>query len=194
MDRTAILNTYVTDMAAVETHIRDAVKGQVDSDDSARYPFAKETLTRLHGILDRHVAALEAYNEGTDGGGVKEAVKEAVGTALGFAAGLYNQIRPNDKVSRMVRDTYTATSLAVIAYHMLYTTALALKDSHLSDLAMAHLKDLTPVIGELSEDVCRVVAAELYDEDKSLDPTVGDQAVRNTQRAWKPEVMDDPSV
>lgn len=194
MDRTAILNTYVTDMAAVETHIRDAIAGQVDSDDTPRYPYAHETLVKLHGILDRHVAALEGYNEGTDGGGVKEAVKEAVGSALGFAAGVYNQIRPNDKVSRMIRDTYTATGLAVISYHMLYTTALALKDQRLSGMALSHLKDLTPLVGELSEDVCRVVAEELYDEDKSLDPAVGGQAVRNTQQAWSREVMDDPSA
>ena len=184
MDRTAILNTYATDMAAVETHIRDAVERQIASDDTKRYPTALKTLTALHGTLDRHVSSLEAYNAGTEGGGLKEAAKEALGAALGVAAGVYDQLRQQDKVSRMVRDTYTATSLAAVSYHMLYTTALALKDERLASLALSNLKDLTAAIGELSKDVCTVVAAELTDEDKTLDPTVADEAIRATQQAW----------
>lgn len=184
MDRTAILNTYATDMAAVETHIRDAVSHQITSDETAKYPDAKRVLTALHATLDRHVSSLEAYNEATEGGGFKEAAKEALGSVLGAAAGVYDRLRPNDTVSRMVRDTYTATSLATISYHMLYTTALALKEERLASLALANLKDLTGAIGDLSEVVCRVVAAELTDEDKTLDPTVADEAVRATQAAW----------
>ena len=183
MDRTAILNTYATDMAAVETHIREAVERQIESDATARYPSALQTLTQLRGTLDRHVTSLEAYNGSTEGGGFKEAAKEALGAALGVAAGLYDQVR-TDKVSRMVRDTYTATSLAAISYHMLYTTALGLKDERLASLAIANLKDLTAAIGDLSKVVCTVVAHELADEDKTLDPTVADEAIRATQAAW----------
>lgn len=184
MDRTDILNTYVSDMAAVETHIHEAVARQLASDDTARYPDAVRALTTLQAALTRHIESLEAYLDGTEGGGVKEAVKEAVLGALGVAAGFYDQIRQTDKVSRMVRDSYTATSLAAVSYHMLYTTALALKADRLAELALSNLKDLTAVIGDLSEVVCTVVAAELTDEDKTIDPTVGAEAVRATQEAW----------
>ncbi|PAP78161.1 hypothetical protein [Rubrivirga marina] len=184
MDRNDILNNYVTDMAAVEGHILKAVERQLASDDTARYPDAVSVLTSLKSALSRHVSALEAYNERTEDGGVKEAVKEAVTGALGVAAGFYDQIRQTDKVSRMVRDTYTATSLAAVSYHMLYTSALALKADDLAELAITNLKDLTGLIGRLSEAVCTVVAAELANEDKSLDASVGQQAVRATQEAW----------
>ena len=190
MDRTAILNDYVTDMAAVEKHILEAVERQLESEDTARYPDAARTLARLKTTLQSHVQALDAYNEKTGGGGVKEAVKEAVTGALGVAAGLYDQLRSTDKVSRMVRDTYTATSLAAVSYHMLYTTALGLKATDLASLALRNLKDLTPILVELSKDVCTVVAAELAAEDKMIDSSVGRQAVTDTQSAWSAEVVE----
>lgn len=194
MDRTRVLNEHVSNMAAVATHIRDAVKGQVASTDAQAYPEAHRTLSVLHGVLDRHVTALEAYNDGTEGGGLREAIKEAVGTVTGAAAGLYNQIRSDDKVSRMVRDTYTATGLACISYTMLHTTALGLKEPRLANLALQHLKDLTPLIGEMSEAVCHVVASELADEGEILDASVAPTAVRNTQQAWSREEMESSPV
>lgn len=190
MDRTAILNDYVTDMSAVETHILAAVKRQLGSDATSAYPDAVRVLTSLQTALATHVEALEAYNEKTEGGGLKEAVKEAVTGALGVAAGFYDQIRQADKVSRMVRDSYTATSLAAISYHMLYTTALGLKANDLAALALRNLKDLTPILVDLSEVVCTVVAAELAAEDKTIDASVGKEAVRATQEAWSTEVTE----
>ena len=183
MDRTAILNTYVTDMKAVETHIHDAVARQLESDDTKKYPDAVRVLTSLKTTLERHATALGAYNEQTDGGGIKEAVKEAIGSALGVAAGLYDQVR-EDKVSRMIRDAYTATSLAAISYHMLYTTALGLKSDAVASMALTNLKDLTPILVDLSKVVCTVVADELDDNDKVYTASVAEQAVRDTQTAW----------
>lgn len=188
MDRTAILNTYVTDMKAVETHIHDAVARQLESDDTRAYPDAVRVLTTLKTTLERHTTALEAYNEQTEGGGLKEAVKEAIGSALGVAAGLYDQVR-EDKVSRMIRDSYTATSLAAISYHMLYTTALGLKSDAVATLALTNLKDLTPILVDLSKVVCTVVADELNDNDKVYTASVADQAIAATQEAWSREAV-----
>ncbi len=189
MDRTSILNTYVTDMHAVETHIHAAVERQLESDDTRRYPDAVRALTALHTTLAAHTTALSRYNDKTEGGGLLEAAKEALGSALGVAAGLYDQIR-TDKVSRMIRDSYTATSLAAISYHMLYTTALGLKEAEVASLALSHLKDLSPILVDLSKVVCTVVADELDDEDKVYTSSVGEQAVRDTQEAWSAENVE----
>ena len=185
MDRTDILNTYATDMAAVESHIATAVGDLLENAEAKNYPRAVSVLTTLKTTMEGHVTALEAYNDRTEDGDLKEAAKEALGDAPGFAAGLWNKIRNKDEVSRSVRDTYTATGLAAISYHMLYTTALGLKDHALADLALRNLKDITPLIGQLSEVVCTVVAAELTAEDKMIGPTVGQQAVEATQKAWR---------
>ena len=185
MNRQEIINDYVTDMAAVEKHILEAVERQVGMETTKRYPEAHRALAALQATLRRHVEALEAYNANTEGGTLKEVVKEAVTGALGVAAGIYNKIRQEDKVSRSVRDTYTALGLANISYEMLFTTALSLKEPRLADLALAHLKELTPHSVALSKVVCLVVAHELADEDKTLDPTVGQEASRRTHEAWQ---------
>lgn len=187
MDRQEILNTYVTDMAAVEKHILEAVEKQATTDSVRKYPEAAQIIGKLTSTLKRHVEALEAYNESTKGGDLKEAAKEAVGAALGFVAGIYNKLRQTDQVSRMIRDDYTAVSLAAISYHMLHTTALGLKDQRVADMALEHLKDLTPILVELSKVVCHVVADELEDEDKVFTASIAEQAVRNTQEAWSRE-------
>ena len=184
MNRTSIVNDYVTDMLAVENHILKAVERQVDDSDTQRYPEALACLSSVKATLSRHVSALEAFNATTEGGGVKETVKEALTGALGVAAGLYDRIRDEDQVSRMVRDTYTALGLASISYHMLYTTALGLNEQELAAIALDHLKDLSPLVVDLSKNVCLVVAHELADEDKLIDPAVGQEAVRKTQEAW----------
>ena len=189
MDRTDILNTYVTDMKAVEAHIHEAVERQLESDETRKDPDAVRVISALKTTLASHTASLAAYNERTEGGGFIEVAKEALGSALGAAAGLYGKAR-TDTVSRMLRDNYTATSLAAISYHMLYTTALGLKSEPVATLALANLKELTPILVDLSKVICIVVAAELEDEDKVYTASVGEQAVRDTQTAWSGDVVN----
>ena len=178
------INDYVTDMMAVEKHILEAVERQLGNENIAKYPDARQTLSTLKTTLQRHVDGFGRFVEAREDGDLKETLKNALTGALGIAAGIYDKIRSTDKVSRMVRDTYTATGLAVISYHMLYTTALGLKNDAVAEMALTNLKDLTPLQVELSKDVCRVVAQELAEEDKVFDGTVGDQAVSKTQEAW----------
>ena len=189
-DRTTVINNYVTDMHAVEKHILEATERQLAEDETSKYPDAVRVITSLKTTLENHVRSLEQFNDRTEGGGLKEAVKEAVTGALGVAAGFYDQLRNTDQVSRMIRDDYTATSLAAVSYHMLYTSALALKADDLAALALRNLKDLTPILVDLSKVVCTVVAAEMADEDKSLDASVGAEAVRKTQEAWSAETVE----
>lgn len=185
-DPNTVLNDYVTDMAAVETHIQQAVKHQLGTDAVKSHPEAQRVLEQLNQTLQRHITALEGVVDKTEGGNIKETVKEAIGNVLGVAAGLYDKVR-TDKASRAVRDTYTATNLAAISYHMLHTTALGLKEQRVADMAISHLKDLTPILVDLSKVVCNVVAKELAAENKIFDPTVAPKAISNTQTAWSGE-------
>ena len=187
MDRTHLLNQYATDMAALSTHIAEAVEHQADTPEIQNFPEAAGLARRIAAMMREQAKELEAYNETTEGGGVLEAAKEALFSILGDAAGIINRIRQTDEVSRMLRDDYTALSLAAVSYEMLHTTALGLKDQRLADLALRNLGEITPVLVELSQDVIRVVVRELSAEDRILDATVADEAIRNTQRMWSAE-------
>lgn len=185
-DPNVVLNTYLADMHAVEEHILNAIERQLNDDDLKDYPEATRVVNKLQSTLKQHCSALGAKVDARDGGDLQKAVKDAVGSALGVVAGLYDRVR-DDQVSRMIRDDYTATSLATVSYQMLYTTALGLKNQEVASLALRHLKELTPILVDLSKVVCHVVAEELADEDKVFDGTVGAQAVRDTHEAWNVE-------
>ena len=187
MDRQHLLNQYATDMAGVTNHILNAVEHQRASDATDDYPELRPAPRPDHQhaeVAERCARSLQRQHQG---GGALETAKEAFLGFLGEAAGLVDRLRQTDQVSRMVRDDYTALSLAAVSYHMLHTTALGLKDQPLADLALKHLGEITPILVDLSKTVCTVVASELNDEDRIIDPTVADEAIRNTQRMWSAE-------
>ncbi|MFW6184596.1 MAG: hypothetical protein ACOC8X_12425 [Chloroflexota bacterium] len=184
-DREDALQQYVGDMLAVEQHIHQAVRQQEEDESVKRHPEASALISRAEQMLDNHIAALESHLESI-GGETGASVKEAVTAAFGVAAGLYDKMR-SEQVSKMLRDDYTALSLAAISYHTLHTTGLALQDQRTADLALRHLKDWTPIITEISHVIHKVVASELQDDGFSMDATVAEQSERMTQEAWRPE-------
>ena len=85
----------------------------------------------------------------------------------------------------MVRDDYAAPSFAVACYQMLHTTALALGDERVADIAIGHLEDYAAAIMRLGEVVPSLVVQELASEGK-IPPNqqVADEAVRHVRDAW----------
>lgn len=178
------LRPYVADMAAVEKHILEAIERQSKDDDIRQFPDAAQWVDRTVGILRRHVDELENHLKNFDGGGMAGTVKEAVTGVLGVFAGLYDKVR-KETASRALRDDYTALSLAAISYTMLHTTALGLNQGTTAQLALANLKELTPLLVEVSQFIPKVVLKELAFEGYTIETAVGEQAARNTHEAWQ---------
>lgn len=180
------IRPYVADMAAVERHILEALERQHKDDTFKDFPNALGLVDRLAGVLKTHVEGLEAHLGTLPGGGVAAAVKETVTGVLGGLAGVYDKVR-KDKISRALRDDYTALSLAAVSYTMLHSTALGLRQGMIADLALRNLKELTPFLVELSQIVPQVVLKELSFEGYDIDFSLSPQAVRATQEAWSSE-------
>ena len=180
------LDRYVTDMIALEEHISDAVGRQLGSDAIAGQSEAASLLTELRSTLHGHLERLGSLSTERDVPELQEKAKQVLGGALGFAAGLYDKVR-SAPASRMLRDDYTAISLATASYTMLHTAALGWDNDEIADLAQSHLSDLTPILVRLSEVLARVTASELGAEHESYDASVADQAVENTQKTWNAE-------
>lgn len=177
-----ILQSYVNDMLAVEHEIHEAFRRQKHGGKTKVHPEAAQLIARIEDTIDRHIEELDRALQRL--GGSESALKKAVGAALGAIAGLYDQVR-DETVSRMVRDDLTALNFAAACYEMLHTTALAMHDQRLADLALRHLKDFAPLIMDLSAVLPSVVVAELArDKHVTVDPSVVKEAVRNTKAAW----------
>lgn len=138
---TKAINSYVTDMLALEKHIQKAIAGQIEDLDDDDPSYATE-LKSINDIIDQHIGALEALAERREGGGqrVSDAVKRAASNVLGMGAALVDFVR-TESLPKNLRDDYTAMSLASIGYVMLYTTATSLDDDEVAKLAKAHLQD-----------------------------------------------------
>jgi hypothetical protein len=179
---------YVSDMLTITKHIHEAIERQRLDNDVKQDKDAYPVISRLDGTLKSQINAWEQHLEaiGNDTG---SPIKEAVGSVLGVFAGLLDKVR-TDTVSKMLRDDYTALSLQSIALTMLHTTGLALKQPETANLALSQLHDITPIIVDISEIIPLVVIRELSNDSEVIDRTVGDTAIRNTQKAWSRNVIE----
>jgi hypothetical protein len=185
-----ILRSYVNDMLTVEKHTLQSIEKQVNDRRMKLHNEAYDSILKIERVLRTHVTTLEQYlatsAELSQAGG-ESMLKKAAATAAGALAGIYGTIRPEDPVSRNLRDDYTALSLAAISYTMLHTSSLALNNSRIADMALEHLNDLTPLIAGLSRVIPLVVARELADQGKAFDAQVSQEALDKTQKAWSRE-------
>lgn len=183
-ERKETIQHYVSDMLATEKHIHEAIKRQADDESVKQLPAASQLVTQIAMVLQSHINQLEQHLEKL--GGSSTGLKDAVTSTLGVMAGLYDKVR-SKQASRMLRDDYTALSLAAISYTMLHTTALALNDSKTADVALHNLKDITPFITQISQVIPQVVTRELSEDHANLSMSSGQEATRNTQAAWSAE-------
>jgi ferritin-like metal-binding protein YciE len=148
---------YVGDMAAVESHIEEALDRQLTEvkDD----PVALAAVREFHDMVKRHRDTLKAIKEET-GETVGTPIKEAGAALIGKAAGIIDLLR-TEGISKGLRDDYAAFSLAAISYSMLHTTATALGDSRVASLAARHLRDHADAIMRINRIMPEVVMREL---------------------------------
>lgn len=186
MERKESIRKNVADMLAVDSHILEAIERQREDEKVRAHPEANELIIRIERLQKEHVAALQGMAEHYGTGG-ESGLKKAVTSAMGVVAGLYDRVR-EQKLSRMLRDNYTALSLAAMSYTAMHTFGLAVNEEKVAGLALRHLRDVTPILVEISKVLPVVVAEEVGEEiDVPVDVTVSRLAVENTQEAWAPE-------
>ncbi|RJQ69417.1 MAG: hypothetical protein C4519_21660 [Desulfobacteraceae bacterium] len=180
-----ILHKYASDMMGVERHFLEVLGYQTADHRLKDYMEAKEIVVKIQQVLATHIQNLERYADGLDVKRSESKLKEAATKVTGMATGFYNLMRLEDSVMRNLRDDYTALHMAAISYTMLHATALAHHDTELSMISLENLKDLTGLAIEMSRVIPAVVIKELSFEGKAPDVTVIQQAIDNTQSAWR---------
>jgi ferritin-like metal-binding protein YciE len=181
-DNKDILQQYVSDMLALDHHILEAIDRQLADERLDNYSGARQVVQSIKSTLTSQASGLEQQLKSL-GGEASGPVKDAISTVAGVAAGLYDKVR-HDPVSKMLRDDYTALSLASISYTMMHTTGLALKHDGVASAGERYLKELAPIVVEISKVIPTIVVQDLAEEEVSIEAGVGQQAVRNTQKAW----------
>jgi ferritin-like metal-binding protein YciE len=175
--------TYLSDMLALERHIAAPIDSQLNSDEHQEYADAFGLIVRIKAITDNHIAALDARLTEI-GGHPGSGVKSAWSQLLGSGAAALNQVRKT-KVSKSLRDDYTALGLAAISYTMLHATALGLGDEVTAALAKRHLDEVAPMIETISRAIGGIVLQELRDDGENVRISAADISERQTQESWR---------
>jgi ferritin-like metal-binding protein YciE len=195
-DTSEAINSYITDMLALESHIHKAVTGQIEDLDED-YPEVVQHLRGVERQIDGHIDTLKSLVErrADAGQGLADVVKRAGSAILGAGAAAVDFVR-NEKLPKNLRDDYTATSLAAIGYVMLHTTALSLGDREVADLAHRHLKDHARNVMMLHNLIPGAVIAFLKNDGLPAREDALTEISRNIESVWSdqggtvPEAID----
>ena len=180
-DKSEAINSYVGDMLALEDHIEKAIKSQLA--DLKDYPDIVSELRQIHRQIEHHISDLRTLSDRRNAGGVVESVKRAGSAVAGAAAGLIDLVR-TEGLPKNLRDDYTAFNLANIGYLMLHTTALALGDQEVADLARQHFRDYAAVILRFDSLVPAAVVRYLQEEGLPAKDVVS-QVNQTVKEAWE---------
>lgn len=177
------ITEYTTDLYNFNKHFLNVVQSQKESGkvESKR---AAALLNDIDVMLTNQIKEIENFEGLIDESGF-EKVKETFASITGTIAGNLDAIR-NDKVSKMIRDNYAALSMLASGYTMLNTLSIARKNDALASFAADNLEKLAVMITETSRILPFVVADELV-EDSDEAERIGEQSMKETQLAWKPE-------
>jgi hypothetical protein len=165
------LQAYVSDLLALTKHIEVPIDRQLRGDDSANYTEALSIISDIKSATATQRVALEAELQRLGGDG-----------AAGAAA--IGSVRKT-KVSKNLRDDYTALGLASISYTMLNATALGLGDESVATLAQRHLETIAQLIIRISKVVPAVVLQELRDDGEAVHVSAADVSAQRTHQAWQ---------
>src|SRR5262245_45521426 len=178
---TDIINSYISDMLALEEHIEKAVSGQIQALED--HPQAGADLRTIRHWIHIHIANLEQLTRTRDAATATGSLKRAGSSVLGRAAGAIDLLRQEGQPKNL-RDDYTAFSLAAIGYVMLNTTALALGEKEVADLAAQHLQNYARGMIALHYIIPLVVVRSLQKEGLAARVDVLPDVFLNVEQAW----------
>lgn len=177
------ITTYLSDMIAVERHIREPFETQSKDGDVPKYAGAQPITQQLCDISQRHIDELKAELE-RQGGHEASPIKSAFTEALGAAASAIDKVRKT-KVSKMLRDDYTALSLANASYSALLATANAMGFPSVAQLAERFLRDYAECVMSIGTALPAIVVQELRETGLDVDETTIGTSVSAVVEAWR---------
>jgi 1,2-phenylacetyl-CoA epoxidase catalytic subunit len=177
------LATYISDMLALEEHVRVPFEAQLRDADLAKYTPADALVRRLSDLCNTHIQSLQAALQAM-GGHEAHAAKSTVANIEGWFASAIDMIRKT-KIAKALRDDYTALSLCCVAYSMLLATANALASQDVAQLAQRHLRDYAQILMELGVTIPDVVVQDLREAGATVAQASAGQTRMQIETAWR---------
>ena len=181
-DKNEAINSYITDMLALEDHIEKALRGQLE--DLKEYSTVVGEIKQIHLTVEHHISDLKQLSQRRMEGGPSDLIKRAGSAALGLGAAAIDLVR-KEGLPKNLRDDYTAFSLASIGYVMLHTTGLALDDREVADLARQHFADYAEAVTRLHNVIPAAVVQFLKEDGLPVRENVLPEISRTIEEVWQ---------
>jgi hypothetical protein len=188
-DKNEAINSYITDMLSLEEHIEKALRGQLE--DLKDYPAVIGDLKQIHRKVEHHISDLRELSQRRNARTPADALKRVGSALLGFGAAAVDLVR-SEGLAKNLRDDYAAFSLATIGYIMLKTTALALDDGEVGDLAHQHFSDYAESVTLLHNVVPGAVIRFLREEGLPVREDVLPEISRTIEKVWHAQSAQAP--
>lgn len=173
---------YLGDMNAVETHIEEALDRQLNM--FSDLPEVAAAVKSFHDMVKAQRDHVQSMLDSSPESSSTNAVKDFGSSLLGKAAGMIDKVRTESE-SKALRDDYTAFNLAAVSYAMLYTTAEALGNRQVAELADKHLRGYAGAIQKINHLIPAVVVHELSKDGHAASSDAIDKAQVAIDRAWQ---------
>ena len=177
------LVTYVNDMLSVERHLRIPFEMQRYDKEVQEYIDVADVVKRILALSEIHIDALEAELERL-GAHERSPIKSAVTQVEGIVAGAIDKVRKT-KVTKSLRDDYTALALCTVSYSELLTTANSMHDPDVAALAQRHLSDYANAIMEIGSCIPGIVIRELQAIGIDVDSDTVDGSRQAISQCWQ---------
>ena len=174
---------WVGDIVALETHVEEAMDKQLKL--KANDAELTSAIARFHDSVRDSKRRAVAYQQHY-GSRAGNPIKEVGSNLLGKAAGVIDMVR-EDSMAKSLRDDYTAYNLLAIAYTMLHTTSMAMKDQATQSFAERGLRTYASMVQDINRLIPLAVVSDL--SDNGADPIVAPNVVADCRRfidsVWK---------
>lgn len=161
IDTSRLLSDYLSDVLGLEQRILSVVAQHVAGVDDTYLPSVTTLLKQTRTVLEQHTDTLQQEIKQLTSGHTTAELKQTIGTLVGTTTGWLERVS-SDSVSGVLRDTYTAMSLASISYAALHAVAHARQQPRIADIAAQHIADYRPLQSDLQSQLPHVVVRELY--------------------------------
>lgn len=181
-DRLHVIRHGVVDLRALERYILEALDVQRSERALQEHEEARQLIERMIALLHVHIERLDEHLHllsDHSRGELPDLSRSVTGVFVGFVCKMRSH-----ETSNMLRDDFTLLNLAAAGYSTLHATALALDHASTAELALIHLREVTPLIAEINRVLPAVVVSELSVNFPQLDPSVAERALASTHAAW----------
>lgn len=178
------LTQHVSEQIGLEEHLCKIIDQQIAEIKDTEFADAKDLLVKTREVLENHFIPLNKVLDGLERNAVCDLEKSVSSNGKGILQQSDLDQRKNS-ISIILRDDYSALSLITIGNTLLHTTALALGCQEVADIALKHLQNLAPLVVRIGKLLPQVVARELRTAVSTVDLSIAEIALKNTQLVWR---------